>query len=556
MKLRRILSVILTSAIIAGTAVTAASAKTETTEKTYNYVALGDSIGAGYGLSASGGDMAHERSFVITEDLLANPIEGAYPAVFGSYLKELGQEKGIDVNATNLCAPAYRAEDVEKTITTEGYQGEMALNAMKMMFGKDGGSSLLKPYHEIFNRYLSEADLVSIQLGGNDIMMSVLIPLILDSSNPVTQALSISAIMLIVGYDKQTALGAGMTILNNNKDKITSDMLIEAVGTFLSITENIDQYVDTAAENVKKVVEAVRAINDSTKIAVMGMFNPYGNSNECDGRTYTVASVATSIISRVLELVKEETEAAAEEESVKEVKLLSVDDAQDKMDYFRGLLAKAQDIRAIMDRLKQNAKAGLMKIWKALYDMYQRQLDKLMVILKEELSYPIQYLFAGQTIDPALKSLNEKLTVVADETDSVYVDVYDISNENNLDPHPMAQGHKEIADLMMTSLSDTVTAQMDALASFRNVSTVSAKQIKLGEKVKIRGVAKGGTGDYQYAFYYRKASSSKWSVIHEFSDLRAVNLTPATARDYEILVKIKDATGTVVTKQMKITVTK
>ena len=46
MKLRRILSVILTSAIIAGTAVTAASAKTETTEKTYNYVALGDSIGA------------------------------------------------------------------------------------------------------------------------------------------------------------------------------------------------------------------------------------------------------------------------------------------------------------------------------------------------------------------------------------------------------------------------------------------------------------------------------------------------------------------------------
>ena len=77
MKLRRILSVILTSAIIAGTAVTAASAKTETTEKTYNYVALGDSIGAGYGLSASGGDMAHDRSFVITEDLLANPIEGA-----------------------------------------------------------------------------------------------------------------------------------------------------------------------------------------------------------------------------------------------------------------------------------------------------------------------------------------------------------------------------------------------------------------------------------------------------------------------------------------------
>ena len=67
---------------------------------------------------------------------------------------------------------------------------------------------------------------------------------------------------------------------------------------------------------------------------------------------------------------------------------------------------------------------------------------------------------AGNNVDPQMTLLNQKLKALADKTGSTYVDVYDISNECNLDPHPTANGHKEIADIMKTELSGMVNQRM------------------------------------------------------------------------------------------------
>ena len=189
----------------------------------------------------------------------------------------------------------------------------------------------------------------------------------------------------------------------------------------------------------------------------------------------------------------------------------------------------------------------------------QEKITKLLAIVKEEISYPLQYLTAGKNVDPQMKLLNEKLSAMAEEKGLTFVDVYNISNENNLDPHPTAKGHQEIASIMEEVLADVVAEGMAAdkvPEPLENVSTIKSDTIKLGEKLKVRGAAKGGTGDYQYAFYYKKATSEKWTRVHDYSDVRAVNIIPAKAVDYDIMVKVRDNAGEVSTKTFTLAVTK
>ena len=152
--LKKILSIVLAVAMLGSIATVMASAK-EAEEKTYNYVCLGDSIAAGYGLTAPG--TATDPALILSEDLIANPIQDAYAQVFGNRLAEIGAEKGYTTRATNLASTAYRAEDVAKTIYQEGYKGEVATMILESFVGQ-GTSQALVPYHDIYNEYLPEAD--------------------------------------------------------------------------------------------------------------------------------------------------------------------------------------------------------------------------------------------------------------------------------------------------------------------------------------------------------------------------------------------------------------
>ena len=219
MKLRKILAIALSALMVGGTASFAASAQEVKTAKTYNYVALGDSIAAGYGLGKDKG-LANDPALILSDKLIANPVKEAYAAVFGSYLQERAEGKGVTVNATNLSTTAYRAEDVAETILTEGYKGGIATWIFET-FNGEGSSQVLVPYHDIFAKYLPEADLVSIQLGGNDIIMGVLSPILVDGSNPILQAAGLSMALTLFGYDPKLALGAGLKKLEASKDEIT-----------------------------------------------------------------------------------------------------------------------------------------------------------------------------------------------------------------------------------------------------------------------------------------------------------------------------------------------
>ena len=399
--MKRVICMILAAVMAFGMVCTAAGAETASQKPTYNYVALGDSIGAGYGIS--GKSLGEDPALVVTEELLANPVQEAYPAVFGEHVAEWGAERGYDVNTANLCACGYRAEDVARLIQEDGYKSPIAEYLVQSVISSSEENPLDK-YHEIFTKYLKDADLVSIQLGGNDLLMGVIVPMT-DGSNPILTSVGLAMTMVFVGMDTESALGVALMVLEYYKDSITYQTVIDAVKYLSTLYQRAEACVELGSEGVKQVIEEIKALNGSTDIAVLGMFNPYGNSLEYNGQAQTASTVVTSIIS----------------ESV--AYLIGPDASPD-----------------------QKARA-----------------EALLAIAQSKLAYPIQYLFAAKTVDKLILSLNEKLEKVAEEEGVPYVDVYGISNECNLDPHPDVQRHKEIAGLMADALHDTVIEKMPLL---------------------------------------------------------------------------------------------
>ena len=87
-----------------------------------------------------------------------------------------------------------------------------------------------------------------------------------------------------------------------------------------------------------------------------------------------------------------------------------------------------------------------------------------------------------------------------------------------------------------------------------NDSSISSDSITKGQKVTMTGAASGGSGDYTYAFFCKKAADSKWMTKQDFSSNASVAFTPAAATDYDICIKIKDSNGAVAKKYLKLAV--
>ena len=437
MKFKKILAVVLSTVMVSSSATLIATAEETKPAKTYDYVALGDSIAAGFGLSSDGtaASMMADPAFVITEDLIANPIQEAYAQVFGTYLAEWGKERGYTTTATNLSTTGFRAEDVAQAILSENFHSDMATAVVGGFLGEYGIQAMSK-YHDFFMQYLPQAELVSIQLGGNDIVLGMLMPM-MANENPILKAAGASMIMVVAGFGVDMAIQSGKNIIENNKDNITYETITEAATYMSSLVNDTDSYVSNSAENVKKVVDAVQTVNSDTDIALIGMFNPYGNSLVCDGQVYDMATVIKNIFTRAAEEV-----CGQKLDTDDEVELLSDEETEEKVDKYSQYVA---ELKQRVAKLKQQNK---------------EKMTQLLAIVSDEVAYPMQYLLVGKNIEPSLLSLNEKLQTVADEKGCVYVDVYGISNECNFDPHPNAQGHHDIADIMKETLADTVLDKM------------------------------------------------------------------------------------------------
>ena len=445
MKFRKILSVALSAALVASSA--SLSVFAEETDKKYDYVALGDSIAAGFGLENSDGTILTDRAVCVTPELLANPIKGAYAAVFGTYLEEMGQANGYTTTATNLSAVGYRANDVAETIMREGFVGQTAVGILEGFLGK-GGSAPLWQYHKLFNEYLSEAELVSIQLGGNDIILELFGDMG-SQDNTILSTLSTTLLLVLAGFDSNAAIQYGINAIEKAKDSITYETLAETAAYLSNLDFN--KYIDASAANVEKVVDAVRTVNSTADIALLGMFDAYGNSLVYDEQVRDMSYVVRTVFAR-----------AAEELTGMEIDVDDEEIADEELEVKTARLSKyTAKLQKLSNKVTKYNKAAA---------------DKLVAIISDEISYPLQYMVAGKAVGKAMKVLNQELDEIADRKGCIFVDVYDISNEHNLDPHPDAQRHKEIADIMKTELSDIIISKMTETA------VPEAEKVTLSEK--------------------------------------------------------------------------
>ena len=207
MKLRKVIAALLSVTIIGSVMTVAASASDAVPDRTFHYVALGDSITAGYGLTGTGDTIwqqfATDRSIFLTEERIADPIKEAYPEILGEFMQEKGNRLGYKIETANLATTAYRADDVAKTILEEDYASALAAS-MTAMAGLNS-QEIFNNYHGIMTKYLSEADLVTIQLGGNDVLLGFLDDLGAQK-NPILGILETALYMILMGADAEESL--------------------------------------------------------------------------------------------------------------------------------------------------------------------------------------------------------------------------------------------------------------------------------------------------------------------------------------------------------------
>ncbi len=97
---------------------------------------------------------------------------------------------------------------------------------------------------------------------------------------------------------------------------------------------------------------------------------------------------------------------------------------------------------------------------------------------------------------------------------------------------------------------------VEVVKPLTNTSTISATTIKLGQKATVTGSATGGKSPYLYEVLYKKSSAANYSTAQSFSSNNVVDITPKTAVNYDILVKVKDQFGTIKKKSFTLSVKK
>lgn len=87
-----------------------------------------------------------------------------------------------------------------------------------------------------------------------------------------------------------------------------------------------------------------------------------------------------------------------------------------------------------------------------------------------------------------------------------------------------------------------------------NTSRISAAEIDRGNSVKVFCSGKEGSGELTYAVFYKRGSGSSWTRAQDYSTNSTVTITPKTATNYNIRVRVKDSSGKTAKKDFSLVV--
>ncbi len=93
------------------------------------------------------------------------------------------------------------------------------------------------------------------------------------------------------------------------------------------------------------------------------------------------------------------------------------------------------------------------------------------------------------------------------------------------------------------TLAKLEAAEEVLLLKLVNNSEIVTIAPTVGEKISVKDAASGGSGDYTYAFYYKKSSKTDWYAMAEPYTTNRAAFKPSMAVKYDVKVVVKDADG-------------
>ena len=168
------------------------------------------------------------------------------------------------------------------------------------------------------------------------------------------------------------------------------------------------------------------------------------------------------------------------------------------------------------------------------------ELDKTSLHLYE---YGTEYLTATvspETADPSVEWTSSNPEVATVDNDGKVTAV--------------AAGTATITATANSGVKATCEVDVRKFELLTNNSSISAKNITLGEKVTVTAAGTGGTGPYTYEVTYKKSTDTKWTTKQAYGENASINIKPGAAATYTVKVRVKDSTGTVSAKNLTVNV--
>ncbi len=215
------------------------------------YVALGDSITAGVGLS----DLRYtnaEYGFDFSENYTGYSSE--------CYVAQVAQQLGLDrEHAINLGLPGLMSVDLVELVQT----GKME------QLNQGSGAWYNIPQ---MTEYIRKADIISIQIGSND----ALVPVVVALGNATNWKSETLANSILGGFLREPSLEHFETFIAAVKKLSLTAEERKAVDTLLTsgMQEICEQAAAEYAANLKQVVASIRAVNPDAQIILVGCYNP------------------------------------------------------------------------------------------------------------------------------------------------------------------------------------------------------------------------------------------------------------------------------------------
>ena len=142
--------------------------------------------------------------------------------------------------------------------------------------------------------------------------------------------------------------------------------------------------------------------------------------------------------------------------------------------------------------------------------------------------------------------------------DTGWVKISDFSSDTSASFKPLKATDYDICVKVKDSTGkiEQIVSSVKVYPQLVNNSRMASDSIKLGQTVSVLAVVSGGSGKYQYAFYYKKAQDENWTTIRDFGSCLRAELTPKKATVYDVCVKVKDSNGRVEKKYFTLNVKK